>query len=101
MRSISERDCAPLFTGRRIESSRNSLVSLRTASVVEMIAAFWAAPAAPAWAWVRVARLPAQRQTRISRATQALICFDILLVHSYSPLNVHSLIGGDSFLRTL
>ena len=55
-----------------------------------------AAPVAPACAWLlvvrRVVRLAAQRQNRIRSASPRLICFDILMVHSYSPLNVHSLV---------
>ena len=40
MRSISERDCAPLFTGLRIANSLSSLVSVSTSVVAATIAAF-------------------------------------------------------------
>jgi len=72
------RDCAPLFTVFNTASSLNSLVSLRTAAVVETMAAFWAVPGAPLWAWPLGRKLPAQRLSRVKRARAPLIFFDII-----------------------
>src|SRR6185369_15007000 len=91
MRSISLRDWAPLFTDLSIDNSRSSLVSLSISEVIETTAACGVRLAAPVWACPFGRKLPVPRQNTINRASPALICFDILVFHSYSPLNVYSL----------
>src|SRR5687767_5142819 len=88
---MSSRDWVPLLTSFSMDSCLSSLVSLSTAAVVETMAAFRAGLTAADWAWPDGRKLPATRQNRLNRARAALIFFDIIGFHSYSPLNVYSL----------